>query len=430
MGYLRADLPVGHPDFGRLQVCDCRHGQVSQQVRQRLFELSHLDELSHLTFENFEPRGHVGLLPRQADSARIAYNQAQQFAQHLEGWLVLQGGYGCGKTHLAAAIANFAVGMGVPTLFITVPDLLDTPALRLQRPGSHLRGALRADPPAPLLVLDDFGTQNATRLGAGKAVPDHQLPLYQPPAAGGDDQPERCVISRSASARACRTRSWSPACASWRPITATPPGILATRRLSSLDLLHNRTFASFELRKNEKLEADELRSLEKASQAAREFAENPHGWLVHHGLLCRRQDAPGRRHRPYYRSELAIHPCSWRARACSTTCAPPSTPTATSRWTAASRRCARRPLLILDDLGTQSSSPWVKEKLYQLFNYRYNAELPTVITTAESLEEMDPRLRSRMLDKRLCQIYAITAPSYTGAAPSKSKPATRRTIAK
>jgi len=72
------------------------------------------------------------------------------------------------------------------------------------------------------------------------------------------------------------------------------------------------------------------------------------------------------------------------------------------------------PLLILDDLGTQSSTPWVKEKLYQLFNFRYNAELATVITTASSLEEMDPRLRSRMLDKRLCNIYAITAPTYTG----------------
>ena len=72
------------------------------------------------------------------------------------------------------------------------------------------------------------------------------------------------------------------------------------------------------------------------------------------------------------------------------------------------------PLLILDDLGTQSTTPWVKEKLYQLFNYRYNAELPTVITTASSLEEMDPRLRSRMIDRRLVGIYGITAPPYTG----------------
>jgi len=35
------------------------------------------------------------------------------------------------------------------------------------------------------------------------------------------------------------------------------------------------------------------------------------------------------------------------------------------------------PLLVLDDLGTQQMTPWVKEKLYQLINYRYITELPT-----------------------------------------------------
>ena len=33
-------------------------------------------------------------------------------------------------------------------------------------------------------------------------------------------------------------------------------------------------------------------------------------------------------------------------------------------------------LLILDDLGTESATAWAREKLYQLFNYRYNARLP------------------------------------------------------
>jgi DNA replication protein DnaC len=69
--------------------------------------MSNLDELSYLTFENFQPRGMIGLSPRQADSLEMAYNHAHQYAQSLKGWLLLQGGYGCGKTHLAAAIANF-----------------------------------------------------------------------------------------------------------------------------------------------------------------------------------------------------------------------------------------------------------------------------------------------------------------------------------
>jgi DNA replication protein DnaC len=71
-------------------------------------------------------------------------------------------------------------------------------------------------------------------------------------------------------------------------------------------------------------------------------------------------------------------------------------------------------LLILDDLGTQSATPWAREKIYQLFNYRYNAELPTVITTANVPGEMDPRLQSRLSDGRLCKIVIMNAPSYTG----------------
>ena len=80
-----------------------------------------------MTFENFRPRGHVGLGEKQANSLEFAYNQAKLFAQSkTKPWLFLHGRYGYGKTHLAAAIANVAVENGTQTLFITVPDLLDT----------------------------------------------------------------------------------------------------------------------------------------------------------------------------------------------------------------------------------------------------------------------------------------------------------------
>ncbi len=100
--------------------------------------------------------------PCKPNSLERAFNQAQQYSRKLDGWLLLQGGYGCGKTHLAAAIGNFAVGLGVPTLFVTVPDLLD---LMRQSYGDKEMGfEERFDEirRAPLLILDDFGTQNAT----------------------------------------------------------------------------------------------------------------------------------------------------------------------------------------------------------------------------------------------------------------------------
>ncbi|RMF26177.1 MAG: hypothetical protein D6759_20115 [Chloroflexi bacterium] len=84
------------------------------------------------------------------------------------------------------------------------------------------------------------------------------------------------------------------------------------------------------------------------------------------------------------------------------------------------------PLLVLDDLGTQSATSWAREKLHQLLDYRYNARLPTVITTANTLEELDPRLRSRMLDGSRCTVFAIVAPPYWHGGKGQRKAKTTR----
>src|SRR5581483_5317473 len=70
------------------------------------------------------------------------------------------------------------------------------------------------------------------------------------------------------------------------------------------------------------------------------------------------------------------------------------------------------PLLVLDDLGAHSSTPWAQEKLYQLLNYRYNAKLPTVITTNLGWDEIDSRLRSRMLEHGSDAVLELKVPPY------------------
>ncbi|MEO7018884.1 MAG: ATP-binding protein, partial [Ktedonobacteraceae bacterium] len=75
----------------------------------------------------------------------------------------LVGPNGCGKTHLAAAIANACLEAGAVVLFATVPDLLDH--LRATfAPTSHeaydqLFALMRE---AEILVLDDLGTQQCS----------------------------------------------------------------------------------------------------------------------------------------------------------------------------------------------------------------------------------------------------------------------------
>ncbi len=65
------------------------------------------------------------------------------------------------------------------------------------------------------------------------------------------------------------------------------------------------------------------------------------------------------------------------------------------------------PLLILDDLGVQSSTPWAKEKLDQLLNHRFSNQLPTVIVSIVPIEELEERIRTRLIASDLCQLYAI-----------------------
>ena len=190
--------------------------------------------------------------------------------------------------------------------------------------------------------------------------------------------------------------------------------------LSSLDLHANKTFVNFDDRGEEGLSPDKLNSLEKALKAATDFARKPKGWLVITGPYgC------GKTHLAAAianaRTDLGDQPLFVMVPDLLDHLRATFNEKSNVRYDRRFDNIRTSPLLILDDLGTQSMTPWAREKLHQLFNYRYNAELPTVITTADTLEEMDARIRSRMLDGRLCTIYAITAPAFHGGKARKTK---------
>ncbi|HEX5808017.1 MAG TPA: ATP-binding protein, partial [Anaerolineales bacterium] len=282
MGYLRADVPVGSPRFGRLEICVCRQRDVSQQVREHLYSLSHLDELKGLTFETFQPRGKIGIGEKQANSLEMAFNQANHYARKLTGWLLLQGPYGCGKTHLAAAIANYAVEMGVPTLFLTVPDLLDMLRFSFDSEDTTFEGRFNEIRNASLLVLDDFGTQNATGWAQEKLFQIinyryiNKLPMVITTNLSLDDIEARFRSRLSDRELVTDVRMNAPDYR--RPLDDT-----GHPELSSLDLMLSKTFGSLEDRTNEGLQPDETKSLQKALKAAHNYAEKPKGWLVFMG---------------------------------------------------------------------------------------------------------------------------------------------------
>lgn len=53
-------------------------------------------------------------------------------------------------------------------------------------------------------------------------------------------------------------------------------------------------------------------------------------------------------------------------------------------------------LLVLDDLGTESSTPWVQEKLDTIIDYRWTHKLPLVVTSNLAIDELPIRIASRL----------------------------------
>lgn len=153
-GYVRLDLTVGDPNFGRAVLCQCKEREIAERERLKLRAVSSLKPFDKKTFATFD---------LAIPGVREAHDVALRYAEDPVGWLILQGGYGCGKTHLAAAIAHQREDEGDTVFFSIVPDLLD-----------HLRAAFAPTSEltydalfervreSGLLVLDDLGAENAT----------------------------------------------------------------------------------------------------------------------------------------------------------------------------------------------------------------------------------------------------------------------------
>lgn len=373
-----------------------------------------------MTFDNFNTSGLVGMSDDQIRSLSTARNAAQYFSQHLDGWLLLLGSFGVGKTHLAAAIANFTVSLSIPTLLLTVPDLLDWLRFAYGAEESNFEERFEEIRNIRLLVMDDLGTQNATPWAEEKLYQIlnyryiHRLPMVITTNQALDEIEGR-IQSRLRDPELVRVIRIEA------PDHRNPAGNSGRRQLSSLDFHREQTFGNFSLREGDRLPVEEQKSLEKAFRTAQAFAENPFGWLVFTGTYgC------GKTHLAAaianYRAGLEREPLFVVVPDLLDHLRSTFGPNSNVTYDELFEEVRSVPLLVLDDLGTQSATPWAREKLYQILNHRYVAGLPTVITTANSIDEVDPRIRSRMLDTRRCSIYAITVPAYRGTASGAEKP--------
>ena len=417
IGFVRRDLPIDDPNFGILEVCQCQKENVQRASVQRLYNVSNLDAFKEMTFDQFDISG-FNSSNEINKTLEVAFNTAKNYANHLNGWLLLMGSYGCGKTHLAAAIANEVVSMGVETLFLTIPDLLDWLRYSFSSNETSYEDRFEEIKNIRFLVLDDFGTQNATAWAREKLFQiinhryTHQLPTVVTTNIGLSEIDER--VSSRLQDRKLVIKIQIDA-----PDFRNPLMDANTSPISSLaHISDHRTFDKFSARKNEKLPDDAQNSLDKAFFAAQQFAEQPEGWLVFMGTY-----GTGKTHLAaaigHYQAALGNDPIFAVVPDLLDHLRATFSPSSTISYDNVFSQVRTARLLILDDLGTQSATPWAREKLYQVLNYRYETHLPTVITTSSTLDEIDPRVRSRMLDERVCKVYKVIVPPFKS--PSKKR---------
>jgi len=375
-------LPSGKPDFSRVIACECTRKELDKGRQSRLQHYSNLGSLTRFTFDNLDPQGRSGN-PKSQEQFSHIYKAARVFAAEPEGWLILIGPSGCGKTHLAAAITNERINGGHPAFYITTSDLLD-----------HLRSAFA---PKSEMPYDEFFDQVPTVIVTVTPVGqlDERLQTRL-------TDPKLCQVHVIEEKQPSLEYGWGP----------------------EYELQKSMTFSSFDWRRVN-LPPEQRENLEEAFRLAFDFAKSPEGWLVFMG-----DTGCGKTH-------LAAAIVNYRYQADKPalfTVVPEFldhlrstfSPESKSSYDQLFESVKTAPLLILDDFGEQSTTPWAREKLYQVINYRYNARLAIVITTRYSLEEIyekiDSSISSRLVDSKISTPYNIMAPDYRGdVRPSQKK---------
>ena len=348
--------------------CACQTEVFDQRDRLRTY--SQLGTLERFTFGTLR-RNYRGV--EDVVSFLEAKEAAREFADNPEGWLVIEGSSGSGKTHFAVAIVNVLINKGAPAKYLSALDIPD-----LIRKGWS-RGIEDFEPDgfaplleAPLLVIDDFGVQPAAEWVDAKIdqLLTHRFNGRMP------------TVVALAKPLAELTQRY----ASKLSDLSLTRGIKLSRieRDSvgiSTALLSGKSFDNFDPKGGPETTAGQRDRLGVVFNVAKEFVDNPENvapWLYLQG-----DTGVGKTHISIAIAgasidnglEVVYWPLPRFLDRLRQTYSARSETDFFSLFDAA----LDAELLILDDFGLQHMTDWSLEKLYQLIAHRHDLRLRTVI---------------------------------------------------
>jgi DNA replication protein DnaC len=405
---VRHDVEIGHPLFGKMARCPNNPQSQDEQLLNRLRRTGNLEAFKEKSFDNFTINEMHK--PIERESLVYALMSAKRFAEQLDGWLLLEGSYGCGKTHLAAAVANARLDKGDNVLFITAPDLLD-----------HLRSAYAPNSESGyddlfdrvrnvgLLILDDLGVENPSPWAQEKLFQllNHRYTKNLATIITTNNDIDRLdprIRSRLLDVElVTRIKVVAP---DYRSLSLNQQTQLQT----SLNKYLSYTFSTFDVENH--LMPQERDGLYKAVNTAWQYANSPQGWAILYGTY-----GSGKTHLAasigHRRLEMGDDVMFITVPDLMDYLRVSFSPNSSVSFEKRFNDVKNISFLILDDLNTETASNWAREKLFQLLDFRYVAQLPTVITTSKALDEIDERIQTRLLDDRICAHLVITARPYT-----------------
>lgn len=171
-GWFTPDVPIADPEFGEVLRCRC----VDTTERMKTYSALPL-ELQGLTFETFGKGNSFD--NKQTEQLGEFACLALEFAmgETVWKWLVLSGSLGWGKTHLAVAIIIAQIEHpewgAPPGKYGFCPEILDE--LKDGFDDNTYHETMKIYQEAPLLLMDDLGSEYSKKGADGLSWADEQL---------------------------------------------------------------------------------------------------------------------------------------------------------------------------------------------------------------------------------------------------------------